>query len=305
MATIGQSLTTPEAGWRRIDDTDLKIIYTGKWLSGDAASGYWQSKKNNGYGSDSSVHFMFYGTKIRLIGLRGNDRTDSADVYIDGVKVGNIVQYISGSTIIYRSLDFEVAGLENKAHDVIVKNNNSDTTVICYTLDAIDIDAAGYLIAIISVNLIATGGNKQVTIKWDAVTDATSYNVKRATTAGGPYETIANNISGNSYVDTNVENGTTYYYVVSAVTAGEESDNSNEASATPEADDGQAILRVTMIDSSEREYKLPLSEINEFISWLDSHSSGDTLSYRLNTAFGNKEHLLFDKIISFEVIPVA
>lgn len=68
---------------------------------------------------------------------------------------------------------------------------------------------------------------------------------------------------------------------------------------------GPGPLRVTMLDSSEREYKLSMSEVDGFISWLDSHSSGGTLSYRLNTAFGSREYLLFGKIISFEVIPVA
>lgn len=28
MATVGQALPTPEAGWRRYDDTDSRIKYT-------------------------------------------------------------------------------------------------------------------------------------------------------------------------------------------------------------------------------------------------------------------------------------
>ncbi len=154
-------------------------------------------------------------------------------------------------------------------------------------------------------NLTANPGDSQVTLNWDAVTDVTSYNVKRSTTAGGPYETIATTISGTSYVDTNVTNGTTYYYVVAAVNGDGEGVISNEASATPQAapvEEGQGLLRVTMIDSSEREYKLSMSEINGFIEWLNSHSNSDTFSYQLTTAFGSKEYLLFDKIISFEVI---
>lgn len=155
------------------------------------------------------------------------------------------------------------------------------------------------------INLTATAGYSRVTLSWDAVTGATGYNVKRAIIAGGLYEIVASNISTNSYVDTDVVNGTTYYYVVTAVNPDGESANSNEASATPVSapiPTGNALLRVTMIDSSEREYKLPMSDINGFINWLDSHSSGDSLSYRLSTAFDSKEYLLFDKIISFEVI---
>jgi hypothetical protein len=56
----------------------------------------------------------------------------------------------------------------------------------------------------------ATAGDSQVILAWTAVTGATGYNVKRATIAGGPYTTIASNVSSTSYVDTAVTNGTTY-----------------------------------------------------------------------------------------------
>ena len=82
------------------------------------------------------------------------------------------------------------------------------------------------------LNLTATGGNQQVSLAWTASTGATSYNVKRAATNGGPYTTVASP-AGTSYTDTTVTNETTYYYVVTAVSASGESANSNQASATP------------------------------------------------------------------------
>ncbi|MBN2686454.1 MAG: carbohydrate-binding protein [Pontiellaceae bacterium] len=66
-----------------------------------------------------------------------------------------------------------------------------------------------------------------VNLTWNAATDAIGYNVKRSTTSGGPYETIAANISGTSYTDTSV-NESSYYYVVNTVTAASESANSEE-----------------------------------------------------------------------------
>ena len=42
------------------------------------------------------------------------------------------------------------------------------------------------------INLTATAGNAQVSLSWTASAGATSYNVKSATTSGGPYTTIAN-----------------------------------------------------------------------------------------------------------------
>ena len=90
------------------------------------------------------------------------------------------------------------------------------------------------------LNLTATGGNQQVSLAWTASTGATSYNVKRAATNGGPYTTVASP-AGTSYTDTAVTNGTTYYYVVTAVSASGESANSNQASATPSGTSSCAI----------------------------------------------------------------
>ncbi len=84
------------------------------------------------------------------------------------------------------------------------------------------------------LNLTATAGNQQLSLAWTASTGATSYNVKRSATNGGPYTTVASPVS-TSYTDTNVTNGTTYYYVVTAVNGSGESANSNQASATPSA----------------------------------------------------------------------
>ena len=81
--------------------------------------------------------------------------------------------------------------------------------------------------------LHATAGNAQVALTWNASSGATSYNVKSATTSGGPYTTIANSTS-TSYTDTSSVNGTTYYYVVSALKGISESTNSSQVSATPE-----------------------------------------------------------------------
>jgi fibronectin type 3 domain-containing protein len=82
------------------------------------------------------------------------------------------------------------------------------------------------------INLMATAGNTQVSLSWTASVGATSYNVKSATNSGGSYTTIANLFATN-FVNTNLANGTTYYYVVSALNFNGESANSSEAGATP------------------------------------------------------------------------
>jgi hypothetical protein len=86
----------------------------------------------------------------------------------------------------------------------------------------------------VPTNLTAAAGDTQVSLAWSASSGATSYHVKRSTTSGGPYTQIAAPTSS-AYVDTSVTNGTTYYYVVSAVNSAGESANSAQVSALPSA----------------------------------------------------------------------
>src|SRR5438552_56762 len=86
-------------------------------------------------------------------------------------------------------------------------------------------------------NLVATGGNAQVTLTWQAPgsnggSPITNYRIYRGTSSNG--ETLKATI-GNvlTYTDTAVTNGVAYYYQVSAVNAAGEGPRSNEASATP------------------------------------------------------------------------
>jgi hypothetical protein len=82
-------------------------------------------------------------------------------------------------------------------------------------------------------NLVAVAGNGSVALTWSPVTTATNYNVQRSLVSGGPYVTNSS-VTVTNYTDTQVTNGTTYYYVVSAVNANGESANSTQVSATPQ-----------------------------------------------------------------------
>ena len=70
----------------------------------------------------------------------------------------------------------------------------------------------------------------QVVLSWWGVSNGASYNVKRGTSAGGPYNTVATGITDLlTYTDSPAAG--TWYYVVSASTASGESGNSNEVVA--------------------------------------------------------------------------
>jgi hypothetical protein len=79
--------------------------------------------------------------------------------------------------------------------------------------------------------LVVSAGQSNVSLSWNAVSGATSYNVYRGTSSGG--ETLYISVTGISYNDTSVTTFTTYYYQVSAVNAIGEGALSTQASGTP------------------------------------------------------------------------
>ncbi len=87
--------------------------------------------------------------------------------------------------------------------------------------------------------LTATGGDGQVILDWanNSEPDLAGYNVYRGTTNGGPYSKVNSSlVTTSAYTDTGLANGTPYFYVVTAVDLStNQSANSNEASATPQA----------------------------------------------------------------------
>ena len=82
----------------------------------------------------------------------------------------------------------------------------------------------------------ATAGDGQVSISWNSVSGATSYNIYWSTTTGIT-KTTGTKISNatSPYTHTSLTNGTTYYYVVTAENSYGESSESSQLSATPQA----------------------------------------------------------------------
>jgi thermitase len=80
--------------------------------------------------------------------------------------------------------------------------------------------------------LTAKPGDAKVTLTWPASAGATSYNVKRAPVSAGPFVTIAS-VTTPTFVNLNLANGTTYFYLVTAVNQAGESAASPKASAMP------------------------------------------------------------------------
>ena len=86
-------------------------------------------------------------------------------------------------------------------------------------------------------DLTARAKSGKIDIVWAPVEGVEGYNIYRSTTLGGPYSLI---VEGHVtdyavYADFGLTNGVTYFYVVTSVSNGVESLESNEANATPSA----------------------------------------------------------------------
>jgi hypothetical protein len=80
--------------------------------------------------------------------------------------------------------------------------------------------------------LTATNGDAQVSLKWNAVTNATSYFVKRSPVSGGSDTNVSGSATTN-FTAASLVNGTRYYFVVTATNSAGESAVSSEVNARP------------------------------------------------------------------------
>lgn len=135
MAIIGQSLTSPETGWKRYDQTDSKILYSnGSWninnITTSAYGGSWASSNS----LDATITFKFYGDKLRLIGSLTSSWSNNIDIYIDNIFDNTISEYNSNES--HQILIYEKINLPKAMHEIKIINKTSNYLI----LDAIDID---------------------------------------------------------------------------------------------------------------------------------------------------------------------
>ncbi|WP_455749705.1 S-layer homology domain-containing protein [Paenibacillus chitinolyticus] len=82
-------------------------------------------------------------------------------------------------------------------------------------------------------NLVATGGDREVTLNWNTVTGATYYNIYMATDPSQLSNASVVTVTSATYHVQNLLNGTTYFFTVKAGNSGGLSGESNQAEAAP------------------------------------------------------------------------
>lgn len=107
-----------------------------------------------------------------------------------------------------------------------------------------------------AIGVSAVAGDSQVTIGWDTVSSATSYNIYRSLVSGQMGTLIASvDASLKSYIDkTNLTNNTTYYYMVDALNGATDLGISSQVSATPTSGTPVIITINGTVQYQDKEY---------------------------------------------------
>jgi fibronectin type 3 domain-containing protein len=93
--------------------------------------------------------------------------------------------------------------------------------------------------------LVASAGNASVGLTWTASAGATSYSIYRGTAAGAEGATAVGTSTSNSFTNTGLTNGTTYYYTITASNTAGTSAKSAEVHATPTTTTGTGGVQIS------------------------------------------------------------
>ena len=136
----------------------------------------------------------------------------------------NVYRYVAPSTYakvnasLITGTSYAVTGLTNGTpYTYVVTAVNRTYNESGYSSSASATPAVDTIPPAAPTGLTATGGNKLVNLTWTAngESDLAGYNLYRSTTLGGPYTKVNTPlITGISYTDSNLTNGTPYYYVL-------------------------------------------------------------------------------------------
>ena len=215
------------------------------------------------------------GSVMGTVDVKANATVDGAlgrvDFYVDGV-------YNSSDTMAPYTFRWDTSGLSG-SHTIVTKAyelQNGTEAVSAPVSVTVGVPT-------VPTGLSATAGNAQVALRWTAASGVTSYNLYRGTSAGAqgttPFKT---GLSGTSYTDGGLTNGTTYFYKLAAVNANGASAQSGEVSARPQAPVPVAPLAPTNLRATAGAKR----SLSITVSWTASGGATSYTVYRSATSNG-------------------
>jgi autotransporter-associated beta strand protein len=228
--------------------------------------------------------YSYYVTATSAGGMSGNSAASAPAIPVPeppasapGLAAGN---FVNGTNVslswapvagavgydIYRSTQPGVFSYPGSLVRAIVETNYTDVGLATnqnYFYQIVAVNEGGIspaanvmvLLPPVALGLAAFPGNGQVTLNWSSQVGATNYLLEVSTTNGGPY-TVLLNTTNNTYVNTGLTNGTTYYYIVYSQGPNGQSPVSAQASATPTAVIGSGIFWTNTITASTQNWNV-------------------------------------------------
>ena len=218
--TAGNNGTDPDY---RNENVDIQA-------TGDTGGGYNIGWAAAGEWMEYTINVQTAGSYTMDLRVATTATGKTMHIEMDGVNVGGSYSIPNtGNYQVYQTVSKTVSLTTGvKVMRVVFDTGSTNLNWIKFTSNTVSPPGA-------PTGLSASAGSGQVSLSWTAPSGSpTSYTIKRSTTSGGPYA-IEDTTTATSYTDTELTNGTTYYYVVSATNSGGEGANSSQASATPQA----------------------------------------------------------------------
>ena len=144
-------------------------------------------------------------------------------------------------------------------------------------------------------NLSASGANNTITLTWNSVSGATSYTLFWDNVSGiDNSDTAITSITNDNYTHSNMDNGSTYYYKVSAVNSSGTGTLSSVASALLSADiQGSQTYNahtyaMTSAAMTFAEAKAAATAVGGYLTTVNTKAENTFLTNKFYAAFGNK-----------------
>ncbi|ENK0558502.1 Ig domain-containing protein [Clostridium botulinum] len=313
-AKVGDKLMEPEIGWKRYDDRNNNISYSGNWIKGSYSPKQYylgtDTYVNIGTPSSKNSHtisFNFIGSKIRILGFKNTTGTSNCFINIDGVEY-KFSQ--NSNSLIQGCLSFEILNLKHKEHHVQIYSTNSDTSKYGVVFDAIDLDENGEL------------KPYKEAVKAESITlDKTSMDLLEGSSdklnakilpEDATNKKVVWSSSDESIVKVDQEGKVTAIKegkaAITAKVEGTDLTATCKVNVTKKVEENKnnAILSISLVNGATKEYDVSMQEVEKFINWFEERSNGKgpslySFNKKINPYKSVKEYIVHDKIASFEV----